>query len=128
MSSYALFKHAHLLFVLISLGGFLLRGLLLMLESSLLYRRWMRVWPHVADTLLLVFGLLLVFNGPWSFDHFWLQLKTGLLVVYILLGFVALGRGRFGRVARVNAWWLGVLLFVYIMALAHFKQPLLMFA
>lgn len=127
MSSYALFKHAHMLFVLISLAGFVLRGLLLMLESNLVHRRWMRIWPHIVDTLLLVFGLLLLFNGPWSLQHDWLQLKIGLLVVYILLGFVALGRGRFGRVARVNAWWLGVVVFIYMMALAHFKNPMLMF-
>ena len=127
MSSYALFKHAHMLFVLISLAGFVLRGLLLMLESNLVHRRWMRIWPHIVDTLLLVFGLLLLFNGPWSLQYDWLQLKIGLLVVYILLGFVALGRGRFGRVARVNAWWLGVVVFIYMMALAHFKNPMLMF-
>ena len=128
-SLYPMFKHAHMLFVLISLAGFVLRGLLLLLESNLLYRRWMRVWPHLNDTLLLVFGLLSLYYGPWSLQHhFWLQLKMGLLVLYIVLGMVALGRGRVGRVTRVNAWWLGIVVFFYMMALAHFKHPLLMLA
>jgi uncharacterized membrane protein SirB2 len=128
MSSYLpLFKQLHMLFALASLAGFLLRGILLLLESSLLYRRWMRTWPHIIDTLLLVFGLLLLFYGPWSLNHFWLQLKLGLLVLYILLGLIALRPGRVGKVTRVNAWWLGMVVFIYMMALAKFKHPLLMF-
>ena len=129
MSSYLpLFKQLHLLFVLLSLAGFVLRGLLLLLESSLLYRRWMRTWPHIIDTLLLIFGLLLLYYGPWSMNHLWLQIKMVLLLVYIGLGVVALRPGRIGRITRVNAWWLGVVVFLYMMALAHFKHPLLMLA
>ena len=129
MSSYLpLFKQLHMFFALASLAGFVLRGLLLLMESGLLYRRWMRTWPHFIDTLLLVFGLLLLYYGPWTLDHLWLQLKLVLLLVYIGLGVIALRPGRIGRVTRVNAWWLGVVVFLYMMALAYFKHPLLMLA
>lgn len=127
MSSYPILKHLHLLFVVLSLTGFIVRGLLMMLESHWLNRRWMRTVPHFNDTLLLVFGLLLLHYGPWTLQHPWLQLKLGLLLVYIGLGFVALRRGRVGRAARINAWWLGVMVYLYMMSLAYYKQPLWMF-
>ena len=129
MSSYAMFKHPHMLFALIALAGYFLRGLLLLLESNLLHRRWMRIWPHVVDTGLLVFGGLLVYYSSWSLqNHFWLQLKVGMFVLYVVWSFLAIGRGRVGRVTRINAWWLGMLTLVYVYALAIYKHPLLMFA
>ena len=54
MQAYAVVKHIHVAAVLASGGFFLLRGLWMMQESSLLNARLVRVLPHVIDTILLL--------------------------------------------------------------------------
>jgi uncharacterized membrane protein SirB2 len=39
--------------VVLSISGFCLRGLLLMRKSALTRRHWIRVVPHVNDSILL---------------------------------------------------------------------------
>ena len=53
---YAAFKHLHVLFVLISISLFLFRFVLLLLDSPLLKKKWLKIVPHVNDTLLLCGG------------------------------------------------------------------------
>lgn len=119
---YPILKHLHMLFALLSLGGFLWRGILLWRGSVWLQHRLMRVLPHVNDTLLLLAGLLLLWLGPWQLaEAGWLQLKLLLLLVYIGLGFVALHRGRFSGRLRFLAWLAAVAVFAIMLGLARFK-------
>lgn len=119
---YPLLKHLHMLFALLSLAGFILRGAMMWRGSPLLRHPLTRILPHVNDTLLLLFGLLLLWFGPWVLASAgWLQLKLLLLLVYIGLGFIALHRGRFSRVQRISAWLAAVLVFAVMLWLARFK-------
>lgn len=119
---YPLLKHLHSLFAVLSLAGFLLRGAMMWRSSPLLRHPLTRILPHVNDTLLLLFGLLLLWLGPWMLAQAgWLQLKLVLLLVYIGLGVVALHRGRFSRAQRVTAWLAAVAVFVLMLWLARFK-------
>ena len=53
-------KHFHLLTVAVTALMFILRFSWLLRGSPLLQQRWVRIIPHLNDTLLLVSGVLLV--------------------------------------------------------------------
>ena len=98
---HATLKLLHQACALLSITGFTLRGGLMLAGSSLMRRPWMRTWPHLIDTLLLISGVWMAVNlhlRPG--DSPWLTAKLLALVVYIALGFVAL---RLGRTRRTQA-------------------------
>lgn len=120
---YLLLKHVHVTAVVLSLGLFLLRGAWMLADSAQLQRRWVRIVPHLIDTVLLVsaIGMLVVLQiNP--FTRGWLSAKIGALLVYIILGSVALKRGR-TRPIRITAWLAALATFGYIVAVAWRKQP-----
>lgn len=116
--NYLALKHIHITFALLSGGFFLLRGLWMLLESPLLQRRWVKVVPHVVDTLLLASALGLVFwSGQYPFAQGWLTAKVLALLAYIVLGTIALKRGR-TRGVRSFALLAALATFAYIVAVA----------
>lgn len=120
---YPLLKHVHVTAVVLSLGLFLLRGVWMLADSARLRQRWVRIVPHVVDTVLLAsaIGMLLVLQlNP--FTRGWLSAKIGALLVYIVLGSVALKRGR-SKSIRITAWLAALATFGYIVAVAWHKQP-----
>lgn len=121
--SYVLLKHLHVTFVVLSATGFFLRGLLMMRDSPLLQRRWVKVVPHVNDTGLLAAALGLVFTtGQYPFIHAWVTAKIFGLIAYIILGSVALRAGRTPG-ARVAAWMAALLVFGWVVSVALTKNP-----
>ncbi len=107
-------KLVHQTCALIAITGFALRGGLMLADSGLLTRRWMRTWPHLIDTLLLVSGVWMAVNlhlNPLSTP--WLGAKLLALLVYIALGFYALRLGKTRRV-RVTAFVAALACFAYI--------------
>lgn len=97
---------------------FLLRGMLVFTTGRPLKAAWLRVLPHVIDTLLLISALtLVVWSQQYPFVRPWLTAKVCALVVYILLGVVAL-RGKSPSV-RFAGFVGAVLSFLYILAVAH---------
>lgn len=85
--------------VVLSVSGFVARGALMLARSPLLATRFVRVAPHVVDTLLLASALWLAWAiGQYPFVNGWLTAKVLGLVAYIVLGSVALKRGRSRRV------------------------------
>lgn len=121
---YMALKHSHMLLAYLSIGLFVLRGVLVLVQSGWLQKAFFRIVPHVIDTLLLVAGLALMFliqQYP-GVDH-WLTAKVVALVVYIVLGMVALRRGR-GALVRAAAFFGAVAVFGYIYAVAITKNPL----
>jgi uncharacterized membrane protein SirB2 len=91
-----------------------LRGFWKLTDSPLLRRRWVRIAPHVNDTVLLAAGLWLAFSiRQYPFVHGWLTAKLLAILVYIGLGMVAL---RFGRTpaVRSTAFIAALAVFLYI--------------
>ncbi|WP_455384918.1 SirB2 family protein [Acidihalobacter prosperus] len=112
----------HIATVLLSLAGFLTRGVWMLRGSSLLRARWVRVTPHIVDTLLLASGIGLVFTlHLYPTQQPWLMAKIVALVLYIVLGTIALKRGR-TRGVRAGAWIAALAVFFYILAVAFTKQ------
>ena len=116
--NYLAIKHLHITFAVLSGSFFLLRGLWMLLDSPMLQRRWVKVVPHVVDTLLLTSALVLVFwSGQYPFVQAWLTAKVLALVVYIVLGTIALKRGKTKGV-RSFALLAALATFAYIVAVA----------
>ena len=120
--NYLVVKYLHITFAVISGSFFLLRGIWMLLDSSMLQQRWVKVVPHVVDTLLLTTALVMVFwSGQYPFVQAWLTAKVVALIVYIGLGTMALKRGR-TKAARVGALLAALAVFAYIVAVALTRQ------
>lgn len=125
--NYLVVKHLHITFAVISGSFFLLRGIWMLLDSSMLQRRWVKVVPHVVDTLLLTTALIMVFwSGQYPFVQAWLTAKVVALIVYIGLGTMALKRGK-TEAARVTALLAALAVFAYIVAVALTRQVMVGF-
>ena len=122
--SYGALKHLHMTCAAMSGSFFILRGIWKMRDSALLQRRWVRILPHIVDTVLLVSALGMVFwSGQYPFQQTWLTAKVGALLAYIVLGSIALKRGKTPSV-RGLAFVAAVLVFAYIVAVALSRQAL----
>ncbi|WP_163557955.1 SirB2 family protein [Halomonas sp. NO4] len=124
MEHYALIKHLHMTTAALSLGFFLVRAAWSVRESSLLQRRWVKVLPHLNDSLLLVLGVLLaVMLGMWPHQHPWLAAKLVALLAYIGLGTLAIKRGR-TPARRALAALAALATFAYMLGAAIHHHPL----
>lgn len=126
---YAPLKSAHIGLVLVSGGLFALRGALVLAGQSWVMAKPRRMLSYGIDTLLLAAGVslwvLLSFNPVGSP---WLAAKLLLLVLYIVLGSLALKRAKSPAARRASyAGALMVYVFVTLVALSHhplgFLQP-----
>lgn len=121
---YTLLKHIHLTTIAITLTLFVLRGIWMMADSPRLQARWVRIAPHVNDTLLLISGFgLAIMLGQYPLVDGWLTAKLFALIAYIVLGTIALKRGRTKR-TRIAAWIAALLVLGYIVAVAVTHNPL----
>ncbi len=123
--SYTVLKMIHVGSVIGSFTLFFMRGIWLMQNSKKLSQRWVKVLPHIVDTLLLgsaIFLAIAIQQNP--LEHAWLTAKVMGLLVYIGLGLVAM---RFGktRKSKIIAWGAAECVFAYIVLVALTKQPLL---
>ena len=120
---YLFLKAVHVGCVAVSATGFFVRGLLMLADSPLLNRRWMRIFPHVVDTALLASALALAWVlQQFPFVNGWLSAKLLALVLYVVLGSVALRR-RSTRAVRIAAWIAALLTLAYIIAVARAHDP-----
>jgi uncharacterized membrane protein SirB2 len=120
---YSLLKHLHLTTIAVTLALFVLRGTWMMADSPRLQARWVRIVPHVNDTLLLASGLgLAMLIKQYPLVDGWLTAKLVALVLYIGLGTVALKRGK-SRGQRIAAWVAALLVLGYIVAVAVTHDP-----
>lgn len=119
---YPFLKHIHQTCVILSVSGFLIRFGLMLRDSALLGHRWVRVVPHVNDTILLAAALaLMVLTGQYPFLDDWLTAKIFGLIAYIVLGSVALKGGANKRV-RMIAGVAALAVFGYVVTTALAKD------
>jgi uncharacterized membrane protein SirB2 len=118
---YTHIKLIHISAVIVSGSLFGLRGLLMLAHSRFTNHSALRNVSYVVDTLLLITALLLItMLHQYPFVQPWLTSKVLLLVVYIVLGTLALKRGR-TRVMQVSCYFaaLAVYFFIISVAVAH---------
>ncbi|MGZ3236697.1 MAG: SirB2 family protein [Burkholderiaceae bacterium] len=119
---YLLLKYFHITCAALSGSFFLLRGIWMLQESAMLQQRWVKVVPHIVDSLLLSSALAMVFwSAQYPFVQNWLTAKIIGLIVYIVLGTIALKRGKTKSV-RTGAFIAALAVFAYIVSVAVTKQ------
>ncbi len=122
LSTYLAIKHLHMICAALSGAGFLLQGMWMMGRSPLLNHRATRTVPHVVDTVFLGSAIALAaMSGQYPFVVPWVTAKVSALVVYILLGALAL-RGRDMRL-RVGAFFAAVVTYAWIVSVALTRNP-----
>ena len=121
--AYSLLKSLHLTTIALTLALFVLRGVWMMASSPRLQARWVRIVPHVNDTLLLTSGIsLAILMQQYPLVHGWLTAKFFALIAYIVLGTLALKRGK-TKARRITAWVAALLVFGYMAAVARAHDP-----
>lgn len=120
--TYALLKHIHLATIVITLALFLLRGAWRLTDSPMLQKKWVKIVPHTNDAILLAAAIgMLVVAQLNPLEHGWIMAKIIALLAYIVLGTIALKRGK--TALQRNLAFIGALaVFGYMLAVAVSKQ------
>lgn len=120
MLSLVALKNIHITLALLSITLFVLRYAGKRLEAAFVSWQSVRIFPHIIDTLLLISGISLAWLYRLSpLAASWLLIKLILIVVYIILGILAM-RSEQPRVgALYAATSLGTI--ALVLALAVFK-------
>ena len=121
---YLLLRDIHISCVVLSGTGFFVRGVLMLCASPVLAQRWLRVVPHVVDSVLLGSAVMLaVQSGQYPLAQDWLSAKLVALLAYIGCGTMALKRARTRR-ARLMYFVAALLIFAYIVSVALTRNAL----
>ena len=95
-------KSLHIALALLSFSGLIIRAGWAFRFPELLRERWVRIAPHVVDTLLLALGVALLLRLPGEGIPTWLIVKMVSLLAYIGFGVLTLR-------ASGNLRWVGLL-------------------
>ena len=115
----------------VHIGAVIASGALFTLRGAgvLSGARWplaapLRYLSYSIDTVLLTAALMLIAVLPAAlFANHWLTVKLTLLVIYIVLGSLALKRGRTARI-RAVCYVAALALFAAVVGIARTHQPL----
>lgn len=113
-------KSIHMLFILLSVGSFITRIMLAEFKPDILRAKVLKIAPHVIDTILLLSGITLVFQGNWMAGEYgWIMTKLVMLIAYIGFGVMAM---RSTGIKRWGAFVLALACFGYIISVAVTKH------
>ncbi len=122
--SYLFLKQLHVTCAILTGVGFLLRGWWMLSGSPLLHHRLTRTLPHINDTLLLGSAVWMATRlGQYPLITPWLSAKFVALLGYIVLGSVALKRGR-TQTIRIVALIAAFACYGYIVSVARTRAPI----
>lgn len=123
MSLYLPLKHLHMTAAILSLLFFAIRSYWSVTNSATLQKKVVRVLPHVIDSIFLGCGIALAGMLGQAALQPWLLSKIVLLIVYILVGSVAIKHGRTAKTRGIAAL-IAIGIFVYIIGIAMNRSPL----
>lgn len=116
-------KDIHVTTALISFTLFFIRGLWVMKGSAMMQKKWVKIVPHVNDTVLLGTAIALTISiSQYPFVDAWVTAKLLGLVAYICLG-VEVFRIAKTEIGRMLAWLSGLLVFLFTVSVAVTKSP-----
>ena len=125
MDNYLIFKHLHMTAVALSGLLFMIRGLWLLQGSTQLQAKWVKITPHVVDTLLLVSAIAMLLVSHQF--PVWVHVKITLLVVYIGLGLMAFKKAK-TQGQKLTFLLAAVAVYVFLISVALTKSPAGFFA
>jgi uncharacterized membrane protein SirB2 len=125
---YLVLRNVHIACAILTITLFVLRGSLMLANSAWQRNVVLRYLPHAVDTVLLTTALMLTtVIQQYPFAVGWLTAKVVLLVAYIVLGSIALRRGR-TRQVRVVAFVAALATVAFLVSVARAHHPLGIFA
>ena len=117
-------KLVHIIAVLASGALFATRGTAMLAGARWYMAAPLRYLSYSIDTVLLTAALMLAtILHQYPFVHTWLTVKVLLLVVYVVLGSLALKRGA-TRTIRAACFIAALLVYAFIVSVARAHHPL----
>lgn len=111
-------KLIHMSAAAITISLFIMRMYWVMTDSGMMKKKWVKILPHVNDTVLLGAAIYLsVTIYQYPFVHHWLTAKVIALFAYIIFGSFALKRAK-TKQQKLIFFFLAVLMFAYIIMVA----------
>ena len=127
LTVYLLVKYIHISTALLSISCFVYRGMNKVMRSDYHVPKWLAIFPHANDTLLLVCAIYLsTASHQYPLSSNWLTAKVTGLIIYISLGMVVMRFAR-NQQQRLIAFILALISFFYIFATALSRSPTLGF-
>ncbi|QHJ09819.1 Protein YchQ [Paraglaciecola mesophila] len=122
---YTAVKHIHLTCIALSVLLFVLRFIWTMTQSSMLEKKWVKITPHIVDTLLILSAVTLcVLISQYPFVTPWVTEKLVGLFMYVFMVALALKMARTNFMRVIG--FIGALSWIAFTALvAISKQPIL---
>jgi uncharacterized membrane protein SirB2 len=97
-------KTLHFSLAFLTVAGFVIRAGWAYSAPQMLQQKWVRIAPHVIDSLLLILGVVLAFSLPDGPMQGWLGAKLIALLAYIGFGVMTLrGSGMTRHLGVVGA-------------------------
>ncbi len=120
---YLALRDLHITCVILSGAGFFLRGLWRLLDSPWLERRWIKIVPHLVDTVLLASATALaVMSQQYPIEQPWLTAKIVGLLAYIGCGMAAFRLSR-SKQSMAVFFLLALSAYAYIVSVAMTRHP-----
>ena len=111
---YQFTKHLHLTAVVLTIALFILRFIWLTRSSGMLQKKWVKIVPHVVDTVLLASAIALCFILAYNpLEQTWLLHKIVAVIIYILVGYWTLKKAQ-----SLPQKWLGFAIAMACIAVA----------
>lgn len=118
---YTFIKIIHMSCAMLSVLGFLARGVLKLQGSAIIDKKLVKILPHVIDTVLLVSAItLVIMSGQYPWVAPWVGAKIVGLVIYIGLGVVVMRTAKTQQ-TRIVAFVLALVTAGYIFMVAGTK-------
>lgn len=90
-----MFKHLHMTLAVLSVALFTLRFIWLLANSAKLQAKWVKITPHIIDTLLLTLGVVMAVQYSINpLEQLWLGEKILAIFAYIFTGYYTLKLAR----------------------------------
>lgn len=118
-------KHLHMTLAVLSVSLFTLRFIWTLMNSAQLEKKWVKISPHIIDTLLLLAGVAMWVSLALNpLEQMWFAEKLLGVIAYIATGIYTL---KFARNNMLKVFgYLGAIGWVMlIVRVAITKQPLL---
>ncbi|BDX06451.1 SirB2 family protein [Planctobacterium marinum] len=123
---YMMVKHIHMTAIALSFLLFVLRFIWVMSNSGMMRQKWVKVVPHIVDTVLLASAVTLcIILTQYPLYNAWLTEKMFGLIAYIVLGLFALKLGK-TKAIKAGAFVAAVAVFAMMGKIAVTKTPLIL--
>ncbi|WP_448567472.1 SirB2 family protein [Thalassotalea ganghwensis] len=121
-----MFKHLHMTIAVISLSLFTIRFFWTLTKSAQLDKKWVKVVPHVNDTILLLLGIAMAVKLSINpMEQLWLGEKLLAVAAYIFTAFYALKLAR-NKALQIIGYLGAVGWFMLIVRIAMTKENILL--